>query len=149
MPRRSGAAADLRDGPVGDDASAVEDHHAAADLLHLGEEVGAEHDGCPSGFGDLPDQAEHLPLSARVEAKGGLVEKHDGGLVDERPCDAKALAHPAAVAADRRPSSLGEPGLGEKRARRLPRALPRVSEEACVVAKELLAALALGIAGAL
>ena len=92
---------------------------------------------------------EHLALAAWVEAKGGLVEEHDGGLVDERPRDAKALAHPTAVPTYRRTGSLGEPGLGEQDARRLARAHPGVPEEPGVVAEELLAALALRVPGAL
>src|SRR3990170_6375666 len=146
--RRGGPAGDLGDGTRGDDAAAVEDEDARADLLDLGEEVRAEQDGRAALARDPADERENLALPRRVEPERRLVEEDHLGFVDERAREPEALAHAAAVGRDQRAAAVGEAHLGEQSLRHNAGARPAVAVEPRVVAQVLLARLPLGVAGA-
>ena len=60
------------------------------DVLHFGQDVGAEDDGVVAG--EAVDQLADFDDLLGIEAGGGLVEDQDVGVVDDRLGEADALA---------------------------------------------------------
>ncbi len=79
---------------LGHDTSAVHDHQAIAQLLGLVHVVGRQHQRDPLGLQPVKAVPEGV-AGLRVEARGGLVEEQQLGLVDQGPGDRQAPFHPA------------------------------------------------------
>ena len=88
----SQAGFDLGQAALGEDAPAVDDRERGAQLLELGEDVAADEDRLAQRA-QLAEQLAELDPGPRVEARGGLVEDQDGGIVDEGVGQAEALLH--------------------------------------------------------
>ena len=80
-------------GAVGADAASVDDDHARADGLDLGQDVRGEKHGVPATQG--LDQAAHLEALDRVETAGRLVEDEHLGPRQQRHGEPRALTQPA------------------------------------------------------
>ena len=81
----------------GEQPPVAHDRDRVADLLHLGQDVGAEQDrdaGVPEVADQVPDGAD----PGRVEPVGGLVEDEQVGALQQRSGDREALLHPVRVA---------------------------------------------------
>ena len=87
-------------GARGADPPAVEDHHAVADVLDVGEKVRGEQDRLAALL-EIDEQVLHLPRADRIEARGRLVEDEELRIVDERLRDAESPRHALGVLADR------------------------------------------------
>ncbi len=146
---RGRPARDLRHRAIGDDVALVQDQHAGAVLLDLGQEVRAEEHGRSAFARDPSDVREHLLLPCRIEAERRLVEEYDIGVVHERPGDAKALAHAAAVRGNERLLRSNSPTSSSSAAAVVAALALDMTVEASVVAEVLLAGLPLGVAVAL
>src|SRR5260370_34312528 len=72
--RRGGAARDLGDRALCDDASAIENEDARANLLDLREEVCAEQHGRSARARNAFDDRQDLALPGRIEPEGRLIE---------------------------------------------------------------------------
>ena len=60
------------------------------------------------------DERPHVLAAARIQARGGLVEEHDGRLDHKAACDVDASAHSARVGADAAVGGVGEIELVEQ-----------------------------------
>src|SRR5438876_12277143 len=98
---------------------------------------------------DSANEGEDLTLSRRVEPERRLVEEDDPRFIDESTRNPEALPHAAAVPGDRRTSAIVETHLRQQPIHDRARARTVVAVEARVISQVLLAALALGISGAL
>src|SRR5439155_1048140 len=78
---------------------AVDDRHAVADLLDLGEEVRVEEHGRPE-LAQPADDLAHVVAAHRIECARWLFEQHERGPPDERDAEAEALLHPLRVGPD-------------------------------------------------
>ena len=90
--------------PVGDragrdGASLVDDHHVAAGLLHLGEQVARDHHGAP-GVGVSPQHLSHRVDLRRIEAVRRLVEDQQVGQAQHRLGDGQSLTHAMGIRLD-------------------------------------------------
>ena len=74
---------------VGHKAAVVDDDHAFADRLHLGQNVRGENDRV--AFAEALDQVADLDNLLRVKADGRLVQNEDGRVAEQRLRDADAL----------------------------------------------------------
>ena len=79
---------------LGRDTSAVHDHQPVAQLLGLVHVVGGQHQRDPVGLQPVKAVPEGV-AGLGVEARGGLVEQQQLGLVDQGPGDRQAPLHPA------------------------------------------------------
>ena len=66
------------------------------------------------------DQGPQLLAHLRIEADGRLVEQHERGPVDERPCDQQAAPHPAGELVDAAVAAVDEVRHGERALDRRP-----------------------------
>src|SRR5215216_4298118 len=71
--------------------------HVVTHLLYLREKMAAQDNARAVTARDAFQQYEQLLLALRVQPQGGLVQKQERRLVDERPSDAQSLLHPAAI----------------------------------------------------
>ena len=90
---------DLRDPARRQDPPAVDDRHAGADLLELGEDVAADQDRLAERP-QFAEQLAQLDARPRVEPRGRLVEEEDRRIVDEGVGEAEPLLHAAAEGLD-------------------------------------------------
>ncbi len=74
------------------EAAADDDAHAAAEGLGVRQHVRAE-EHRPALVAQPQDQLPDVAAPQRIEARHGLVEEHELGVVDERLRDAHALQH--------------------------------------------------------
>ena len=84
--------------PLGRHLAVMDDHHAVADDVDLGEDVGAEDNGVVPP--EISDHIADLDNLARVEARGGLVQDENGGIADERLGESNPLAESLREMAD-------------------------------------------------
>src|SRR5262249_44919283 len=107
------AALQLLERPVDHDAPAVDDQHAPADRLDLGEDVRREDHGAPALAAALArqtrDQSADLADLDRIEADGRLVEDQHGRVVHDRLRQADALPIALGEIADDSPPRLDQP----------------------------------------
>src|SRR5215218_6052356 len=71
--------------------------HVVTHFLYLREQMAAQDNARAVIARDAFQQYEQLLLALRVQPQGGLVQKQERRLVDERPSDAQSLPHPAAI----------------------------------------------------
>ena len=90
-----------------DDAPGLDDRHAVAQFLHLGQLVAGEQHG-DAVVGQAADQQAHVAHPGRVQAGGGLVEDQQARTAQQRGGDPQALAHAVRVAADAVPGARGQ-----------------------------------------
>jgi hypothetical protein len=88
----------------------VDDHHALAGLLDLGEDVRAEDDGVIAG--ERLDEAASLVDLLGVEPRRRFVEDQHFGVVDERLREADALAIALRELSARAVGHVGHPRAG-------------------------------------
>src|SRR5215208_1224402 len=81
----------------GNDLARSQYDHVVTDLLYLREKMAAQDNARAVTARDAFQQYEQLLLALRVQPQGGLVQKQERRLVDERPSDAQSLPHPAAI----------------------------------------------------
>src|SRR5215204_970595 len=81
----------------GNDLARSQYDHVVTDLLYLREKMAAQDNARAVIARDAFQQYEQLLLALRVQPQGGLVQKQERRLVDERPSDAQSLPHPAAI----------------------------------------------------
>ena len=107
--RPAQAAGEVLGGVLGHHPALVDDHHPPAGHLHLGQDVGGEHDRVLAS--QALDQLAGLDDLLGVEARGGLVEDEHVRVVE----DGLGEAHPLAVAlrelADEGVAHVAHPGL--------------------------------------
>jgi hypothetical protein len=108
---QTGAAAQLFDRGLGDDAAVRDDSHPVADLLHLGHEVAGEDDGAALAA-QLDHEGAHVAHAGRVEPVGRLVEDHQLGVLEQGGGDAEALLHPERVRGEPVVAAIGEADRG-------------------------------------
>src|SRR5216684_6770461 len=73
-----------------DEVAMIDDGHAVAEPLGLFHVVGRQEDGAsllPEALHDIPQ----LQTALRIESGGGLVEKENVGIADQRACDGEPL----------------------------------------------------------
>jgi len=80
------------DGSLGQDLPPVDDGDLVADPLRLGHDVGREDDR-ESALPHVADQIDQPARGHGVEARGGLVQDQDLGLVEEDARDREPLLH--------------------------------------------------------
>jgi hypothetical protein len=108
--RRSPSVVRRRRPSVGDDAALVDDEHAVTGRLHLREDVGREDDR--AALAQLTDQGADLGDLVGVEARGGLIEDEQVGLMEDRLGEADALAIALGERAKTsRPSTVARPSV--------------------------------------
>src|SRR5829696_8217937 len=81
----------------GNDLARSQYDHVVTHLLYLREKMAAQDNARAVIARDVSQEYEQLLLALRVQAQGGLVQKQEGRLVDERPGDSQSLLHPAAI----------------------------------------------------
>ncbi len=91
----------------------VHDEDGVGEPLHLFEDVRREEDR-PARGSHVPEQTHHVQPLPRIHAVEGLVEQQDARLVDERPGELGALAHPLGIRADRAVGRLGQLDRGDR-----------------------------------
>src|SRR5215472_2173156 len=92
---------------VGDDGTSVELDGACGERRNFGFAVQTHDDGT-AGTTDLAQSVGEPGDAEGIESGGGLVEKQDGGTVDQRPCDGDSLTHAAGVGAHERGATFVE-----------------------------------------
>src|SRR5919112_868250 len=88
---------DLSHRTRGNDLARSQYDHVVTHLLYLREKMAAQDNARAVIARDVSQEYEQLLLALRVQSQGGLVQKQEGRLVDERPGDAQSLPHPAAI----------------------------------------------------
>jgi len=86
-------AGEVTDGAVDQELSVVQERDIVAHLLDLAEEVGA-HEDRPALARQRLDDIADLRHAPRIQARSGLVEDEQFGLVEERLCNREPLLHP-------------------------------------------------------
>jgi hypothetical protein len=86
---RQHAPRDLERRPLGHDAPEVEEHDAVAHLLHLLHVVGRVQEREAALAPDREQLLERLVRDVGIEARGGLVEDEELGVVEQRPGEAR------------------------------------------------------------
>src|SRR5215208_6685627 len=81
----------------GNDLARSQYDHVVTHFLYLREKMAAQDNAHAVIARDAFQQYEQLLLALRVQPQGGLVQKQERRLVDERPSDAQPLPHPAAI----------------------------------------------------
>src|SRR5215212_3519516 len=71
--------------------------HLVTHLLYLREKMAAQDNASAVIARDASQENEQLLLALRVQPQGGLVQKQERRLVDERPGDSQSLPHPATI----------------------------------------------------
>src|SRR5256885_12189583 len=99
-----GARLELLRCAVGDDATAVDDDRSGASRLDLLEDVRGEDDRLV--LAHLAYQGAHLVLLVRIEPVGGLVKDQHLRIVDQRLCEAGAVAEALRERIDRLPENV-------------------------------------------
>src|SRR5256885_2431280 len=99
-----GARLELLRCAVGDDATAVDDDRSGASRLDLLEDVRGEDDRLV--LAHLAYQRAHLVLLVRIEPVGGLVKDQHLRVVDQRLCEAGAVAEALRERIDRLPENV-------------------------------------------
>ncbi len=97
-PRR-GAAPQLGERALEEQAAAVDDAEVGGDLLDLGEEMARHENGDALLAGQPAQQRAEVLDACRVEAVGGLVEDEEPRLAEERQRQRQPLAHAERVGA--------------------------------------------------
>ena len=87
---------ELLRGPLGDEASAVEDRDAVGEPVGLVEVLGGQEDG-GAVADEAADDVPHGAAAAGIEAGGRLVEEDDLRRADQRHRQVEPAAHPAGV----------------------------------------------------
>jgi len=90
--------------------AAVQDSHAVRQPSGLAQEVGAEHHRAPLLGGQPGDEADHLAGGGGVQARGGLVQEEDLGVVQQGAGQGHPLALAGGEAVD---PDVGQFGHGE------------------------------------
>src|SRR5215208_1645843 len=81
----------------GNDLARSQDDNVVTHFLYLRKKMTAQDNARAVIARDAFQQYEQLLLAPRVQPQGGLVQKQERRLVDERPSDAQSLLHPAAI----------------------------------------------------
>src|SRR5678815_3566242 len=92
---------------VADETPAMNDEHTLAQVSHFGKDVRAEHDGAAPR--QTANELANLHDLPRVEPDSGLVQKEYVGIIDERLCEARALAIAARESTDAAQVHVGQP----------------------------------------
>ncbi len=115
----------------------IDGQQVSADLLDLAEQVRRDHDGDAEVRAGPLDQVQHLVAAGRIEAVGGLVEKEELGIVDERLGELDPLLHAGGVAADLAVALLVQSDVAEHLGRAFAGRRPRQAGDAGHVGHEL------------
>ena len=91
-----------------EDASLVDDGHAVAGQLDLGEQMRRDEDAHLAFAGEAAQQLADLADAGGVEAVGRLVEDEQLRIAEQRLGDAEALAHAEGVGSDALIEAVGE-----------------------------------------
>src|SRR6266850_5233791 len=83
---------ELSEGAFHQEFAGLDNADGVAELFDFGHDVGGEDDGF-AVVAAFADESGDGAGSHDVEAVGGLVENHDGWIVDEGPCDRSLLHH--------------------------------------------------------
>ena len=86
--------------PLGDDPTAVDDGDAVGEAVGLLEVLRCEEDGDTALAVEPPDLLPDGHSAHRVQARRGLVEEEDEGVVDQRQGEVEPALHAAGVLAD-------------------------------------------------
>src|SRR5260370_41266233 len=84
--------AELLESAFGEELSAVDDANDVAELFDFAHDVSGEDDGFAL-IATFADEGDDGARGHDVEAKGGLVENHHRGIVDQRAGDGGLLLH--------------------------------------------------------
>ena len=98
---------DVADRALRQDPAAIDDRHARAQLLELGQDVAADEDRLAERP-ELAQEFAQLDASARVQAGGRLVEEQDLRVVDQGVRQAQPLLHAARERLDVVVAAIGE-----------------------------------------
>ncbi len=110
------------------EASPVENPHAVAQVLDLGEDVGGEEHGRPVPV-CVPNHLSDLAGVARVQAARRLIQDEEGRFADERLGDRQELHHPLGELPDLPVHRVREPDALEPLRHDLARRALRLGEE--------------------
>src|ERR687890_521124 len=88
---------DLSHRTRGNDLARSQYDHVVTHLLYLREKMAAQDNARAVIARDVSQEYEQLLLALRVQSQGGLVQKQERWLIDERPGDSQSLLHPAAI----------------------------------------------------
>jgi hypothetical protein len=94
---------------LGDDPSVLEHDDAIAQLLGLGEVVGAQHDGPLPSSGEVGETPTDLTGGHRIERGGRLVEQQHRRVGQQDARQGQPLAHPRGVAGHALVAATAEP----------------------------------------
>src|SRR6267378_4167130 len=100
-------AKELVERPLRDDAAAIHDRDAVADLLDLAQQMRVEENGRAS-FAESADDLAHVVPADRIERTGGLVENDQVGRTEERDAEAEPLLHSLRERCDATRPAVGE-----------------------------------------
>ena len=103
---------DLVERPGRDDPAVVEDDHAIADPLDLGQQVGVEDDRRAAVAGRAHDRP-HVGPTDRIERRRRLVEEDQVRVAEERDAEPEPLLHALRERADRVVGAVDQPDQGE------------------------------------
>ena len=117
-PNRPGPLEELARRARQHELAGVDHHDVVAHRLHIVEQVRGEHDRDPE-LVEATHEVEHLLTPHGIESRGGLVEKHELGIGNQRLRELRPLPHAGGEAADR-------PGTVLRRVRRDRARLTRV-----------------------
>ncbi len=101
------------DGALPNGATVAHDGDARAELVHVAEDVRVEHHRLAALVEPLDDEL-HVDAAYGVEARHGLVEQHEFGIVDKRLGDADALQHALGVLAQVHPRRVLQAHVAQK-----------------------------------
>ncbi len=104
---------DIVERPRGDHPAAVEDDHAVADPLDLGQQVRVE-DHRGAAIARRADDGADVRSPDRIERRGRLIEQDQLRLAEQRDAQPEALLHALGEAADRVPGTIREPDPVER-----------------------------------
>ena len=107
-----GAGGEFGDGAVGDQASAVQDHHPVGDLLDLVQLVAGHQDG-PSFVGQGAQHRAQPADALRIQPVGRFVQHEHPRVTQQGRGEAEPLAHAERVRAHLAPGRRGQPHVPE------------------------------------
>ena len=109
--------------PLGDDAAAVHDHEAIAELLGLVHVMRGQDQGDAVAL-ELEQPLPQQVASLGIEARGRFVQQQDLRVVDQRPGDGEPPAHSSGQGVDAVSCLVGQPGEVEQTFGPLPHHCP-------------------------